>query len=45
MFYSMAKPFIKPVITPREAAAYAAPGESLIGRQDFNYGGAALHDN
>ena len=35
----MAKPFIKPVITPREAAAYAAPGKSLM-VGGFNYGGA-----
>ena len=35
----MAKPFIKPVITAGEAAAYISPGSSLmIG--GFNYGGA-----
>ncbi len=35
----MAKPFIKPVITPEEAAAFVKPGSSLM-VGGFNYGGA-----
>ena len=35
----MAKPFIKPVISPEEAAALVKPGASLM-VGGFNYGGA-----
>lgn len=35
----MAKPFIKPIITPQEAAAFVKPGASLM-VGGFNFGGA-----